>query len=146
MPADRARWCPLHGIASRHDLPLPFGFVLVGAAAALAISFVVLLFAWRKPRFTSDPGVPVPRIRSGWWTTAASVPVARLLVLALFAWVGLAVVAGPDQLTNPVFGFVFVWLWVGLVPLSLIMRPGLAGDQPAAHPPPRALPARPDRP
>ena len=34
---------PLHGIASRHDLPLPFGFVVVGAALALALSFVVLL-------------------------------------------------------------------------------------------------------
>ena len=63
---------PLHGIASRHDLPLPFGFVVVGAAAALAISFVVLLLAWRTPRFTSDPGTPVPRIQP-WWTTGLSV-------------------------------------------------------------------------
>ncbi|HYI56501.1 MAG TPA: hypothetical protein VEX57_21210 [Microlunatus sp.] len=113
---------PLHGIASRHDLPLPFGFVLIGAATALAISFVVLLLAWRSPRFVAEPGVRVPRIqavvdRQGVRT------VARLLVLALFAWVGLAVTIGPDRLTNPVFGFVFVWLWVGLVPLSLIMGP-----------------------
>ena len=42
---------PLHGIASRHDLPLPFSFVVVGAALALAISFVVLVVAWREPRF-----------------------------------------------------------------------------------------------
>ena len=113
---------PLHGIASRHDLPLPFGFVLIGAATALAITFVVLLLAWRSPRFVAEPGIPVPRIqavvdRQGVRT------VARLLVLALFAWVGLAVTIGPDRLTNPVFGFVFVWLWVGLVPLSLIMGP-----------------------
>ena len=45
---------PLHGIASRHDLPLPFSFVLVGAALALALSFVVLLLAWRRPRFTGS--------------------------------------------------------------------------------------------
>src|SRR6478609_8051625 len=113
---------PLHGIASRHDLPLPFGFVLIGAAAALAISFAVLLLAWRKPRFTSDPGTPVPRIQALVENRAVRT-IARLLVLALFGWVGLAVAFGPDQLTNPVFGFVFVWLWVGLVPLSLIMGP-----------------------
>ena len=71
--------------------------------------------------------------------------VARLIVLALFGWVGLAVAVGPDQLTNPVFGFVFVWMWVGLVPLSLIMGPVLAGDQPAAHPASRAVSAGPDR-
>ena len=51
---------PLHGIASRHDLPLPFGFVLVGAGLALALSFVVLLLAWRQPRFTELAGGPCP--------------------------------------------------------------------------------------
>ena len=47
---------PLHGIASRHDLPLPFSFVVVGAALALILSFVVLLRAWRQPRFTPSAG------------------------------------------------------------------------------------------
>ena len=41
---------PLHGIASRRDLPLPF-FVVVGAVLALVISFAILIFAWHKPRF-----------------------------------------------------------------------------------------------
>ena len=50
---------PLHGIASRHDLPLPFSFVVVGAALALAISFVVLLLAWREP--TLRRAYPVAR-------------------------------------------------------------------------------------
>jgi hypothetical protein len=113
---------PLHGIASRHDLPLPFGFVLFGAAAALAISFAVLLLAWRTPRFSADPGVPVPRIQA-LVDNRSLRTVGRVLVLALFAWVGLAMAIGSDQLTNPVFGFVFVWLWVGLVPLSLTMGP-----------------------
>ena len=47
--------------------------------------------------------------------------VARLLVLAAYAWAGLALMAGQDLLTNPVFGFVFVWVWVGLVPISLLL-------------------------
>ncbi len=53
---------PLHGIASRQDLPLPFRFVVVGAALALIISFVVLIFAWRTPRFSTLRGVPLPRL------------------------------------------------------------------------------------
>ena len=30
-------------------------------------------------------------------------------------------IAGQDLLTNPIFGFVFVWMWVGLVPISLLL-------------------------
>src|SRR5215204_7428109 len=55
---------PLHGIATRQDLPLPFTFVVVGAALALIISFVVLAFAWRTPRFSMLSGVPLPRLTS----------------------------------------------------------------------------------
>ena len=28
-------------------------------------------------------------------------------------------------MTNPVFGFTYVWLWVGLVPVSLLLGPVL---------------------
>jgi len=47
--------------------------------------------------------------------------IARALVLATYAWAGLAMMAGQDLLTNPIFGFVFVWIWVGLVPISLLL-------------------------
>ena len=46
---------------------------------------------------------------------------ARLLVLAVYAWAGLALMPGQDLLTNPIFGFVYVWMWVGLVPISLLL-------------------------
>ena len=111
---------PLHGIASRHDLPLPFSFVVVGAALALTVSFVVLAVAWRQPRFPALGGRALPGL-----TRIVDHPatrlVARLLVLAAYGWAGLALLAGPDLLTNPIFGFVFVWVWVGLVPLSLLL-------------------------
>ena len=67
-------------------------------------------------------------------------------MLALFGWIGLAVAFGPDLLTNPVFGFVFVWMWVGLVPLSLIMGPVWRVVNPLRTLHRRALPARTDRP
>ena len=111
---------PLHGIASRRDLPLPFSFVVVGAVLALVISFAILIFAWRKPRFHYVGGHPMPGL-----TAVLDHPivrlVARLLVLATYAWAGLAMMAGQDLLTNPIFGFLFVWMWVGLVPISLLL-------------------------
>jgi hypothetical protein len=111
---------PLHGIGTRHDLPLPFSFVVVGAAAALVLSFLILFFAWRQPRFLSPGGmvlsaltrvIDAPAFR---WTM-------RALMLAAFVWAGLGLFAGQDQLTNPIFGFVYVWMWVGLVPLSILL-------------------------
>lgn len=113
---------PLHGIASRHDLPLPFPFVVIGAGVALVVSFVVLGLAWKRPRFATVGGVELPRL-TRFVDAPATRAVARLVVLALFAVVGLALFAGRDSLTNPVFGFVFVWMWVGLVPLSLLLGP-----------------------
>ncbi|HKX15435.1 MAG TPA: hypothetical protein VJN19_09595 [Propionibacteriaceae bacterium] len=111
---------PLHGIAARRDLPLPFSFVVAGAVLALVISFVILIFAWRRPRFERIGGRPMPRL-----TAVVDNPVVRLVaravVLAGFVWAGLAMMAGQDLLTNPIFGFVFVWLWVGLVPISLLL-------------------------
>ena len=111
---------PLHGIAARRDLPLPFSFVVAGAVLALVISFVILIFAWRQPRFERVGGRPMPGL-----TAAVDNPVVRLVaravILAVYLWAGLAMMAGQDLLTNPIFGFVFVWLWVGLVPLSLLL-------------------------
>ena len=111
---------PLHGIASRHDLPLPFSFVVLGAILALTISFVILIFAWRRPRFDRVGGHPMPRL-----TAVVDHRITRLVtravVLAAYAWAGLAIMAGQDLLTNPAFGFVYVWMWVGLVPISLLL-------------------------
>lgn len=113
---------PMHGIGTRHDLPLPFSFVVVGAAAALVVSFAVLFLTWRRPRYVHPGGRALPGL-----TRLLDAPALRLLarsvVLALYLWAALALVAGKDLLTNPVFGFVFAWMWVGLVPLSILLGP-----------------------
>jgi len=36
---------------------------------------------------------------------------------------GAALLFGQDLLTNPIFGFLYVWVWVGLVPISLLFGP-----------------------
>lgn len=114
---------PLHGIGSRQDLPLPFELVLVGAALALAVSFAVLAFAWRSSRWSASPsGRALPGL-----TSVLDHPVTAwvLRVVALVIWLtaGSALWFGQDRVTNPAFGFVYVWLWVGLVPLSLVAGP-----------------------
>src|SRR3546814_258142 len=43
--------------------------------------------------------------------------------MAMFAYVMGIAIWGPDLLTNPSFGIVYVLLWFGLVPASLILGP-----------------------
>ncbi len=112
---------PMHGIGSRRDLPLPFSFVVAGAALALVLSFAVLFLAWRRPRYASVGGVPL-RGLTGLGDRSGFRLVLQLVVLAVYGWAALALFAGKDLLTNPIFGFVFAWMWVGLVP-SILLGP-----------------------
>lgn len=116
---------PLHGLGGAKDLPIPAPLAIAGGTAALVVSFCVLILAWRRPRY-DDPsgpqraGRPVPEalariIDSPGWAWAL-----RLLGLAMAGWFGWALIAGPDLITNPVFGSFYVLLWVGIVPASLL--------------------------
>ena len=97
--------------------------VVGGAVVVLLVSFGVLAFAWRTSRWSGHPGGrALPRL-----TKFVDSRWARGLVAALglfaFGWVGLALWFGQDRVTNPVFGFTYVWVWVGLVPVSLLFGP-----------------------
>lgn len=51
-----------HGLGGAQDLPIPAEYAIAGAGAALTVSFMVLMLAWRKPRFDADvSGRPLPR-------------------------------------------------------------------------------------
>jgi len=114
---------PLHGLGSRQDLPLPLPAAVGGAVLVLLVSFAVLALAWREPRWNGVAGglrLPgLTRFVDAHWVRAS---VAGLGVFA-FSWVGAALWFGRDRVTNPVFGFTYVWLWVGLVPLSILFGP-----------------------
>lgn len=45
----------------------------------------------------------------------------RVVGLLLLGFMLVPAFAGPDTLVNPVFGVVYVWLWVGIVPASLLL-------------------------
>lgn len=113
---------PLHGLGGRQDLPLPLTLTLVAAAATLVVSFLVLSWTWPAARYNVVTGTALPRL-----TAVLDSPLLRGLVravgLVLAGWALLALLAGPDQVINPIFGFVYVWVWVGLVPISLLFGP-----------------------
>lgn len=110
-----------HGLGGGADLPIPAEFAIVGGAAALAVSFVVLLWAWRTPRFDDHRHErPVPPALARVLDGRVLAVVLRILGLALAGFAVWAAVAGPDLTINPALGIVFVWLWVGVVPASLL--------------------------
>lgn len=120
-----------HGLGGAQDLPIPAEFAIAGAGAALAISFIVLAIAWRNPRYdAATSGRPAP----SWLASAVDgrvfPAVVRGLGFAFFLYVVWAAVAGPDLLINPTFGVVYVLLWVGLVPASLLFGPAYKAISP----------------
>ena len=113
-----------HGIGGAKDLPIPAEYAMAGAGAALAVAFIVLALAWRTPRFdAATHGRPAPAWLASLVDSPAFALVLRVLGLVFFGYVVWAAVAGPDLLLNPTFGVVYVLLWVGLVPMSLLFGP-----------------------
>lgn len=112
---------PMHGLGGGADLPIPARFAIAGGTAALALSFVVLLLAWRTPRFATTGGERTIHVDlaafldSRGWTMSI-----RTLGMTFFCFMLWPALFGPDLLNNPTFGVVYVWLWVGIVPASLL--------------------------
>lgn len=106
-----------HGVGGPSDLPIPFLYGIAAGTVAVAATFVVVLLAWRESRFTGVPGVPgVPEV--------PEVPARRtwlgVLGLLLTGWILGALYLGPDTSANGGLGTVYVFVWVGLVPLALV--------------------------
>ncbi|MEQ7128877.1 hypothetical protein ABN034_30665 [Actinopolymorpha sp. B11F2] len=113
-----------HGIGGRGDLPVPFSLALTGAAAALVVSFVILAWSWPAPRFDNrETGRVLPLALTRVVDAGVFRSALRVLGLLATAYVGVAAIFGPDLLVNPTFGVVYVLLWVGLVPLSVVFGP-----------------------
>jgi hypothetical protein len=114
---------PAHGVGGRADLPVPFWLALYGAGIAVVLSFAALGVLWPTARLRDDKGVPLPRLQRVLdspvlrWTLRA-VALAVTLVLLAAAFLGSSGVEA-----NPLPWFLFIVLWVGLVPLSLLFGP-----------------------
>ncbi len=100
-----------HAFGERYDLPAPLGYFVAGAAATVALSFVVALVAIRpeRARPREDPSIGL----------GAAAPVLAVLVRAIaFAAFAAVVVAGlwGDQHPARNLAPTLVWIlwWVGL--------------------------------
>jgi len=114
---------PAHGVGSRQDLPLPFTAVLIGASAALLVSFAALGALWPEPKLRADSGLPLPSVVARTLSSPVFKGIWVTLSLLLTAWTVMALVFGKDDANNPAPYVVYAWLWVGLAALSLIFGP-----------------------
>lgn len=121
-----------HGLGGAKDLPIPSELAIAGAVAALVVSFTVLAVAWRKPRYdAATSGRPAPAWLDRLASSTALAVTLRVLGMVAFLYVGAAAVFGKDSLINPFLGTFYVYLWVGLVPASLLFGPFFKAVSPA---------------
>ena len=96
--------------------------MVIGAGCALVASFAVLAVSWRTPRLD---GATAGRLLPVWVGTLVDAAMLRGLVrvagLAIAGYTGWAALAGADSAANPTLGVFYIYLWVGLVPLSLLL-------------------------
>jgi hypothetical protein len=115
---------PQHGLGGAQDLPISRELAILAAAAAVAASFVVLALAWRRPRYdVATSGRPAPAWLSSLVDSAVWRGLLRLIGLLALAYLVVVAVFGKDLLLNPIFGIFYVWIWVGMVPASLLFGP-----------------------
>ncbi|WP_299932238.1 hypothetical protein [uncultured Nocardioides sp.] len=121
-----------HGLGGAKDLPIPSELAIAGAVAALVVSFTVLAVAWREPRYdAATSGRPAPPWLDRLVSSRALAVAARVFGMVFFLYLAAAAVLGEDTLINPFLGTVYVLLWVGLVPASLLLGPVFRAISPA---------------
>jgi len=114
-----------HGVGGRTDLPVPLALALYGSAFAVVISFLALVVLWRTPRLRGDAaGRALPRVVQGVVDSPVARALLRALVLALAVLVVAVALFGPASSSANLAPYVvYVTLWVGLVPVSLLLGP-----------------------
>ncbi|WP_432889341.1 hypothetical protein ACQPYH_10020 [Kribbella sp. CA-245084] len=114
---------PLHGIGGRGDLPVPMWLAIYSAGAAVAVSFFALAAFWSRPRFERITGRPLGALTRIVDNRATRV-VLKVAGLAAFALLlGAAWFGDPEPSRNPAPTWLYVWIWVGIIPLSLVCGP-----------------------
>jgi hypothetical protein len=110
-----------HGFGQRYDLPIPLSFYLVGTAAAVVVSFVIVaLFVRDVSRAQPYPRLDLLAAPPGRWIASPTLVLAlKLLALAAFI---VTIIAGfrgdPNPYKNIAPTMVWIIGWVGLAYVS----------------------------
>ncbi|KOU18245.1 hypothetical protein ADK51_29400 [Streptomyces sp. WM6368] len=106
-------------------MPISPFYAFAGAFAALFVSFLALGLLWSTSRFRGErSGLALPVALQRVADAPATRTALRGLGLAAALAVLLYLLLGPDDPAhNPAPGAVYVLLWVGLVPASLLLGP-----------------------
>jgi hypothetical protein len=114
---------PLHGIGGRGDLPVPLWLAIYSASAAVAVSFFALAAFWSKPRFEVAAGRPLVALTR--WVDARVFRRALKIwgVVALALLLGAAWFGSTSPALNPAPTWLYVCIWVGMIPVSLLFGP-----------------------
>jgi hypothetical protein len=112
-----------HGVGSRADLPVPLTLALYAAGLAVLVSFLALVLLWRTPRLRGDAaGRPLPGAVQAVVDSAVTKGVLRAVVLGLTLVVVAVALVGPPSPNDNLSPFaLYVTLWVGLIPASLLL-------------------------
>lgn len=108
-----------HGFDERYDLPVPLGYFVLGAAAVVALSFLIaVLFARQAARPDENPRclpIPQPLLTMLWHGC-------RAIALALFLLTLTAALWGTgDPMMNLAPTLVWIIWWVGLSLLAALV-------------------------
>ena len=114
-----------HGFGERYDLPVPLNFFLVGAAAAVALSFVVMgLFMRRRPASFDYPRYNLLGLRwlGGVLTSRALLLAIGLAAVGVFVLVVATALGGTDRpIENLSPTMVWIIWWVGMGYVSALV-------------------------
>lgn len=116
---------PAHGLGGRTDLPVDPVLAATGAAAAVAVSFIVLVKGWPRSRFADpDAGLPLPHAITRVLDAGLFGQVGRVMALVVTLFIVAVAFLGPAETVNNLAPWVlYVVFWVGLVPASLLLGP-----------------------
>ncbi len=114
-----------HGVGGRADLPVPLSLALYGSGLAVVASFLGLVLLWRTPRLRGDAGgLALPSGVQAALDATVLRQGLRLLALATALLVTVVALVGPISPNDNLAPYVlYVTLWVGLVPASLLLGP-----------------------
>lgn len=114
-----------HGLGGRSDLPVPIALALWGGAAAVLVSFFALGAFWSSPKLRgAGAGRPLPTGLASFLESRITRGVLKAIALLMLVATLFVAVRGTDSsASNPAPTWLYVWLWVGLVPLSLLFGP-----------------------